>query len=358
MTCIPSVKLHFFDFSRVYITCKSTLSMEKDLLRSLDLLKENDEQVRNDAENALLTVCQNILSHPNDKKFREVRLDHPLVTAKLLPALGAIECLFDIGFVETTDCLSLPPEAPLSKVQTLQKLLNKNSISKIPIVKNAALYNLIPSTYTGEEKNFFKSIIDNFQSVLRYEDANLQEKAKKVIPIVDLEIATMTRIRQLHRHIKVNQTSESGIMKHYSEDDIDDAKDLFLMELLHWFKYKFFTWVDSPKCTACFSECKQQEVMLSDDPRCSRIEIHKCTKCATRVKFPRYSDPEPLLTLRRGRCGEWANVFTLFCRTLGYDARFIYDRTDHIWTEVCNGHCVNGKYMQRCGQYMKKNGFI
>lgn len=100
MTCIPSVKLHFFDFSRVYITCKSTLSMEKDLLRSLDLLKENDEQVRNDAENVLLTVCQNILSHPNDKKFREVRLDHPLVTAKLLPALGAIECLFDIGFVE------------------------------------------------------------------------------------------------------------------------------------------------------------------------------------------------------------------------------------------------------------------
>lgn len=92
----------------------------------------------------------------------------------------------------------MPPEAPLSKVQTLQKLLNKNSLSKIPI-KNAALYNLMPPTYTGEEKNFFKSIIDNFQSVLRYEDANLQEKAKKVIPIVDLEIATMTRIRQLHR---------------------------------------------------------------------------------------------------------------------------------------------------------------
>lgn len=95
----------------------------------------------------------------------------------------------------------MPPEAPLSKLQTLQKLLNKNSLSKIPIVKNATLYNLMPPTYTGEEKNFFKSIIDNFQSVLRYEDANLQEKAKKVIPIVDLEIATMTRIRQLHKYI-------------------------------------------------------------------------------------------------------------------------------------------------------------
>ena len=74
--------------------------MDKDLLRSVDLLKENEEQVRNDAENALLTVCQNILSHPNDKQYREVRLDNPMVTTKLLPALGGIECLFDIGFVE------------------------------------------------------------------------------------------------------------------------------------------------------------------------------------------------------------------------------------------------------------------
>lgn len=74
--------------------------MDRDLQRSLDLLKGNEEQVRNDGESALLTICQNILSHPNDKLYREIRLDDPLVTSKLLPALGAIECLFDIGFVE------------------------------------------------------------------------------------------------------------------------------------------------------------------------------------------------------------------------------------------------------------------
>lgn len=56
------------------------------------------------------------------------------------------------------------------------------------------------------------------------------------------------------------------------------------------------------------------------------------------MKFPRYIDPEPLLTLRRGRCGEWVNVFMLLCRTLGYDARCVHDETDHVWTEVCNDH--------------------
>ncbi|XP_043518804.1 peptide-N(4)-(N-acetyl-beta-glucosaminyl)asparagine amidase [Frieseomelitta varia] len=328
--------------------------MDKDLLRSVDLLKENEEQVRNDAENALLTVCQNILSHPNDKQYREVRLDNPMVTTKLLPALGGIECLFDIGFVETTDCLSLPQEAPLSKLRALQNLLNKSSLpTKAPTVKDIALYNLIPATSTEKEKRFFLSIIEFFQNVLRFEDASLQEKAKKVIPIVDLEIATMTRLGQLHKHVKLFQTdSQKDVEK--QQDEHDDAKDLFLMELLHWFKYKFFTWIDSPKCTACFSECKQQEMMLSNDPRCTRIEIHKCTRCGTRVKFPRYTDPEPLLTLRRGRCGEWANVFTLLCRTLGYDARFIYDHTDHVWTEVWSIHEKRWIHIDPCEDVMDR----
>ena len=62
--------------------------------------------------------------------------------------------------------------------------------------------------------------------------------------------------------------------------------------------------------------------------------ICRCNACDKEVDFPRYSDPEPLLRTREGRCGEWANVFTLICRAFKYDARFIYDETDHVWTEV------------------------
>lgn len=311
--------------------------MDKSLQQCLELLKENEDEIRNGAENALLTICQNILSHPNDKQYRKVLLDDPVVIQKLLPVTGAMECLFDIGFVEATDYLLLPQEVSLTKLQTLESFLAKNAIKINPArartVRNSAIYDLLPTTCNKKEKDFLMGIITDFQHVLRYEDEGLQEKARKVIPIMELEIATMKRIRELQKHTKMTQTERTA-KKQYTEDDIEDVKELFLMELLHWFKYEFFTWVDGLKCTACSSECKYLEVIKSDDPTMSRIEVQRCTNCDTLVKFPRYCDPEQLLISRRGRCGEWANAFTLFCRTLGYDARYVHDETDHVWTEI------------------------
>lgn len=51
--------------------------------------------------------------------------------------------------------------------------------------------------------------------------------------------------------------------------------------------------------------------------------------------FFRINNAGYLLTTRRGRCGEFANAFSLLLRSLGYETRLIWlFRDDHIWVEV------------------------
>ena len=158
--------------------------------------------------------------------------------------------------------------------------------------------------------------------VLQYENPTIQEKARQTIPLESLQV-------------EADKNLKSAQAKGESKQDI---RDFLLLALLKWFKYTFFKWVDTLPCNKCGGATQHNGSVQpsSDDLRwgASRVEAHICRICQVNTRFPRYTNPEKLLDTRKGRCGEWADCFTLCCRALGFEARFIMDWTDHVWTEV------------------------
>lgn len=159
--------------------------------------------------------------------------------------------------------------------------------------------------------------------VLLYEDPLLQDKARALVPTA-----------------RLMQEAEVRLQECRSEDPSSslDVKDCLVLELLNWFKKSFFIWVDCLPCEKCGGSTHHAGSSVPTEEEAlwggSRVEKHQCDTCNAFTRFPRYNHPAKLLETRRGRCGEWANCFTLCCRALRLEARYVLDWTDHVWTEV------------------------
>ncbi|XP_044746685.1 peptide-N(4)-(N-acetyl-beta-glucosaminyl)asparagine amidase isoform X2 [Coccinella septempunctata] len=175
---------------------------------------------------------------------------------------------------------------------------------------------------------FLRKIEDQFHHALAYEHKDTLENARKIIPSTTL----VQRMLKKYRNMQMAAKKERKICS-------VDTDDLILVELLNWFKEEFFEWVDSPDCDYCRNKTVFSHVKNNPSERyAKRVEIFKCDVCKRETPFPRYNDVNILLETRKGRCGEWANAFTLLCRALDFDARLVVDETDHVWTEVYSRH--------------------
>ncbi|CAD6189724.1 unnamed protein product [Caenorhabditis auriculariae] len=170
-----------------------------------------------------------------------------------------------------------------------------------------------PFAATPEEKKFLEKLVSYTKQTAFYGDVIYQTLARSVIPEDKLtELATVD-----------SQVNQFALAK----------------ELLSWFKNDFFTWCDSPICS-CGEQTPKDKGMdgrpTTEELRlgANRVEVYECPKCSAEVRYPRYNDPAKLLETKKGRCGEWANCFTLIAAAMGFDVRLILDTTDHVWTEL------------------------
>ncbi|KAK5884090.1 hypothetical protein CesoFtcFv8_020353 [Champsocephalus esox] len=293
-------------------------------------LCENSDEVFLDAAKLLLTYCDNITRFPDEEKYRSIRIGNPTFSSKLLPVRGAVESLFEMGFEEAETHLVFPRSASVDQMKLIRDSIAAERDRRLGGRQAASpttptVHTTSPTTPSSasapgisappppqpssleNSMNFFATLQSNFQHVLLYENLDLQQKALSRIP--------EERLR-----------SEAEVQLRGAGEEDPECKlgleDFLVLELLRWFKQEFFSWVDHLPCSRCSGATQNANPLQpsAEDLRWGGPED-------TTI-------PEKLLETRRGRCGEWANCFTLCCRAMGLEARYIWDSTDHVWTEV------------------------
>ncbi|XP_021742232.1 peptide-N(4)-(N-acetyl-beta-glucosaminyl)asparagine amidase-like [Chenopodium quinoa] len=185
----------------------------------------------------------------------------------------------------------------------------------------------------GQIEEQLRGYIDK---VFMYEDPTRQEAARKTVPVDELEEKSLVAIAKKEGNFEP------------TKDERDHA---FLLELLIWFKQSF-SWVNAPPCDSCGNQTIGQGMGVPSPAEMkyggSRVELYRCSFCSRITRFPRYNDPIKILETKKGRCGEWANCFTLYCRAFGYESRPVLDFTDHVWTECFSHHLGRWMHLDPC----------
>ncbi len=169
-----------------------------------------------------------------------------------------------------------------------------------------------------------RRILSGLETARLHDDADEQRKAREVIPWDEL----------------VAKAAEAAATARAAAAAVAADDEWRLRELLRWFKFGFFSWVDKPKCEVSGQPASEFVGMAPPNAEeraggASRVEVYR-GPTGHLTRFARLNVPSVLLSERhrRGRCGEFANAFTLCCRAVGYDARWVLDLTDHVWCEV------------------------
>ncbi|TGZ60869.1 hypothetical protein CRM22_008297, partial [Opisthorchis felineus] len=301
-----------------------------------------DAQVRNAAAQLLTHCLMNLLS-----ARVIVRTDTEDFHLMLRNFPGVLECLSFFGYLHRGDYIEPLPESAVDEDHiriVLDQLKSLSQITPEPVVQPQS-----SSQAQSQHQSSFQHILppaDQFSAIASYR--------LKVLYYLDPEAQSIARSL-----MPSDRLIEQAARKAECSTQKVKPRD-FLHQLVRWFKEEFFRWAGDFYCDICGAKMKLAEITspwgseIEGDPH--TVEVFRCPSGHSVKRFPRYNNPKVLLQTRVGRCGEWANCFTMFLvsarRPLNMDGgrawfpacRFISDMTDHVWCEIWLEDSDSGTY--------------